>query len=33
MKTNHALCTGINVNSNKLAQVKQNTGSQVKLSA
>ena len=32
-KTNHALCTGINVNSNELAQLKQNTSSQVKLSA
>ena len=31
-KTNHALCTGINVNSNELAQLKQNTGSQIKLS-
>lgn len=31
-KTNHALCTGINVNSNELAQLKQNTGSLVKLS-
>ena len=31
-KMNHALCTGINVNSNELAQLKQNTGSQVKLS-
>ena len=32
-KTNRALCKGINVNSNELAQLKQNTGSQVKLSA
>ena len=32
-KTNRALCKGINVNSDKLAQLKQNTGSQVKLSA
>ena len=31
-KMNHALCTAINDNSNELAQLKQNTGSQVKLS-